>query len=160
MPKAELMQELQKLGVRAAATLDDMRKQYHDLLNPHLGVRRLEYERIDKEAELEAQKSACCVCKVSGSYEKQSTMLLRFDLASGDTLRMHERCGKEDGLILSSTEAKSFMGPTTFKKCDGTPGLPAVIPLCHHRYLLILLLSFSVPRSASLLSFLPANEIH
>ena len=51
-------------------------------------------------------------------------MLLKFTLLNGTEWRCHEKCAKEGGLILSSTQAKSFLGPTLFGKMDGQPELP------------------------------------
>ena len=54
MPKAELLEALAALGEPAVGgrPLEELRKQYHDALNPHLGERRRLYEALDRAVQL------------------------------------------------------------------------------------------------------------
>lgn len=128
MPKAVVVQELQRLHVSCAGmSLADMRTKYHDLLNPRLGARREEEEERVKRADQEAANFTCEVCGAPGSVKKRSAVLLKFELPDGKVLHYHEKCGKDDAIFVSSTEARKFMGPTLFQRYDHTPELPVAL---------------------------------
>jgi len=119
MKHADLVVELKELGVdnTESLSLEQMRDKFGELVCPEHTKRRQKYLEFEKEASETVKQFKCDVCGVPGGIKTQKEMLIKFVLP-GDEIRYHIHCAKEHKLILSSTDARKFVGPTLFKKSE------------------------------------------
>jgi len=128
LPKNILKQELAKFNVRSIGSMsvEEMRDKYCALKMPQMEVRRQELKKEVEKSDQEAKKHSCKVCGVEGGVKKASEALIHFKLGEGEDEYYHVACAKDNDIIMSSTDARSYIGPTLFKKKENTEELPEV----------------------------------
>jgi hypothetical protein len=121
----QLKLELQKRGADVRnINVQQMREKLGDLLDPERVARREKMQEADKKAEEEEGKKTCEMCGSPGSIEKASQVMVTFTLKDTTKVFCHRGCAKSSSEILSSTEARKFLGPSLFAKYENTPDLP------------------------------------
>jgi len=126
MKKPELVAELKKLKVKniESLSLKEMREKFGELKLPQRAARKRQMEKRVEEANDIAKKNKCKICGVPGGVKTQKETLLLFKLPDDEKEYYHIACAKNNNIILSSVEAKKFLGPTLFSKKERTPELP------------------------------------
>jgi hypothetical protein len=126
MKKPDLITELTDYNVENvhSLSLHEMRQKFAELKMPQWAAREKEAIKIMEEADLKAKEHKCKICGVPGGIKSLKEALLVFELPNDEKEYYHMACAKNNYIILSSTNAKKFLGPTLFAKKEHTNELP------------------------------------